>query len=542
VERAITNAKGVFEFDLLNPDIYSLRVRLASFVPALKRNISVQPGVRSVLAINMASVLSSIELVYSAPSSSILMSDDWKWVLRSSMNTRPALRVLPEIDISDPTGSSSSSQTSSLVFSDTHGLVQVSSGETTPFASQGMQTDLGTTFALATTLGSNQLQFSGNIGYAFDAAVPSTGFRTSFGRGELVGGPQVKLTMQQVALPSRGAPLMGSRNGNSPALRTMALTVIEKMKIADSIEIDYGVSLDSVTYLDRLNYLSPFARVSYHLGGNAYLDFGYSSGAPPVDLLNAGRDHEPHSGLQQDIAALSVLPRLSLRDGRVQVQRTQNYEVTYRFAEGSRTYSIGVYRESVSNGALTLTASPGFFAASDLLPELNSNSYVFNIGSYRRMGYTATATQMLGDNYSVTLAVGNGGVLRTDGTILESNTPSELRGLIRQGQRHWARGKVAGIVPYSGTRFSASYEWTDYKSLTPGHIYLTQSMYPETGLNVRLRQPLPHVGGFPGRLEASAELRNMLAQGYLPISASNGRKVLLTHSPRAVRGGVSFIF
>jgi hypothetical protein len=45
----------------------------------------------------------------------------------------------------------------------------------------------------------------------------------------------------------------------------------------------------------------------------------------------------------------------------------------------------------------------------------------------------------------------------------------------------------------------------------------------------------------PGRLEASAELRNILAQGYVPLNLS-GRKAYLVHAPRSVRGGLSFIF
>jgi hypothetical protein len=45
----------------------------------------------------------------------------------------------------------------------------------------------------------------------------------------------------------------------------------------------------------------------------------------------------------------------------------------------------------------------------------------------------------------------------------------------------------------------------------------------------------------PGRLEATAELRNGLAEGYLPVTL-NGQRVLLIQSPRALRGGLSFIF
>jgi hypothetical protein len=75
----------------------------------------------------------------------------------------------------------------------------------------------------------------------------------------------------------------------------------------------------------------------------------------------------------------------------------------------------------------------------------------------------------------------------------------------------------------------------------PSHFYLTQRNYPEPGLNIRVRQPIPSFLGMPGRLEASAELRNMLAQGYITVS-DTGQSVLLIQNPRAVRGGLSFIF
>jgi hypothetical protein len=70
---------------------------------------------------------------------------------------------------------------------------------------------------------------------------------------------------------------------------------------------------------------------------------------------------------------------------------------------------------------------------------------------------------------------------------------------------------------------------------------MTQRVRDGLGLNLRIRQPIPNLGGLPGRFEASADFRNMLAQGYVPLNAG-GRRVLLMHTPRTVRGGVSFIF
>ena len=63
VRRALSNQDGKFVFDTLSPDVYSIRVSLASFVPALRRNIPVLAGSENLLKIQLASALSSIELV-----------------------------------------------------------------------------------------------------------------------------------------------------------------------------------------------------------------------------------------------------------------------------------------------------------------------------------------------------------------------------------------------------------------------------------------------------------------------------------------------
>jgi hypothetical protein len=77
-EKVFTDEMGSFSFSGLLPDIYSIRVTLASFVPAVKDNILVQPGMRSALNVSMATLFSSIRLVYPAEHP-VFMMDDWKW-------------------------------------------------------------------------------------------------------------------------------------------------------------------------------------------------------------------------------------------------------------------------------------------------------------------------------------------------------------------------------------------------------------------------------------------------------------------------------
>ena len=60
-------------------------------------------------------------------------------------------------------------------------------------------------------------------------------------------------------------------------------------------------------------------------------------------------------------------------------------------------------------------------------------------------------------------------------------------------------------------------------------------------LNLFVRQPIP-LGFLPWRMEAVIDIRNLMAQGYVPVVGQDGRTVYLVQSARAVRGGVAFTF
>lgn len=536
VRKGLSNEHGRFVFDALAPDLYSVRVILASFVPAERRNISVLPSSENRLDINLTGVFSTIGVTSSPAAPGTLMTDDWKWVLRTSQATRPVLRFLPELG----PRSSSTSESASSRFSHTTGVVELSAGDGQSFA-RGSQQDLGTAFAIATSLASSaRVQLSGNVSYAGSSGLPGAGIRTSFSRATTDGSsPEVVVTMRQVYLTQRSGSgiVIGSDSG--PALRTMSAAFLDKAELSDNLYLDYGFDFQSVSYLDRINYASPFVRATFDTGNQGRVRVAFTSGGQPTELL--ARDGQKSGELQQDLAALALMPILSLSDSHVTVERTQNLEIGYDRVAGSRTFSLGAYEETVSNAAFMLSAPADFLPAGDLLPDLSSRSSIFNIGSYHRTGFTAGIKQMLGDHAEVAVAVGRTGVLTAAGGGDQSYTDSgSLRAGIGQGQRAWVTVRVAGTLPRAGTRIAANYGWTDFSVLMPTHLFVTQDVNQDIGVNVYIHQPLP-IGWMPWRLEASAELRNLLAQGYLPLGDASTHSVL-TNSPRSLRGGLNFIF
>ena len=489
-ERAITDGRGEFKFLGLFPDSYSLRISLASFVPAMKRNILVQPGMRSVLAVNLSTLFSSIQFAYPPVENGSFMTDDWKWILRSASATRPVLRFTGEALAKPPRRAAHAT-----VFSDTRGVLRLSAGDGPMVSGIGSEADLGTAFALATSVfGNNSLEVSGNLGYGSQTGVPAAAFRTTYSRTS--GGPQVSVTMRQLLLPGRvdGA----SDPATPPMLRSVATSVDDRAQFANN---------------------------------------AYTSGNARPDLAGEGPQD---SEFLHDLNTLALFPRLSLLGGRPKMQRGDNYELSYTRKAGSRVYRLSGYRESVANAALSLMAPDATYGG-DLLPDLFTGNAIFNAGNYQGSGYTASVTQNLGESLSATVMYGGVDVLSVTGDTF--GTSDELRSMMRSRRRQAVMGRIAATSPWTGTHVIASYQWTgDSRAVMPGQLYTTQALHPLPGLNFYIRQPIPGLSNLPWRIEATADLRNLLAQGYLPLSGVNGQQVVLVETPRSFRGGLSFIF
>ncbi len=528
-EKALTDERGEFKFLGLFPDTYSLRVTLASFVPAIKRNILVQPGMRSVMAVNLNTLFSSIQLAYPPIENGSLMTDDWRWMLRTASPTRPVLRFDGDVLATTPRRPSRGS-----VFSDTRGVLELSAGEGAMFTGVASQADMGTAFALATSVfGNNMLEVSGNLGYGSQSGIPAAAFRTSYSRSADGNGPQVSVTMRQLLMPGSGAET------NLPMLRTVSASFDNHAQITDNVSVQYGFTLDSVSFVERLNSFSPYARLVYSLGDQGEVTMAYTSGNARPDL---GGGSVQTSDLQRDLNTLGLFPRLSLLNGRPKMQRGQELELSYSRKLGSRTVQFSAYRESVTNAALNMVAPDGMFG-SDLLPDLFSANGIFNAGDYQSTGYTASLTQDLGEHASATMMYGTMGGLTVDRGALVTGSPQELRSMIQSERQQAVTWRIAATEPRSGTQLIASYQWAaDKRAVVPGWLYSTQSLRPLPGLNLYVRQPIPGLSLLPWRVEATADLRNLLAQGYLPLTASNGQPIVLVQMPRSFRGGLSFIF
>jgi hypothetical protein len=292
--------------------------------------------------------------------------------------------------------------------------------------------------------------------------------------------------------------------------------------------------------------VSPFARLTADFGAAGTAILSYSDGSRP-DELSA---HQTGQFMQEDakrddligaMNALTRMPQLSDRNGRLELQRTQSYEAGYRKVVGSRTYSVSAFYEDVSNGRISVAGDVSVLNEGDLLSDGISNTSTYNIGKYHRHGYVASLSQKAGKSLDLALAYGRiGGISAAD---FGQQTDFELAhpGL-NESERNIASASINGQCQSTGTRFSAEYGWVDAGTVVPRHVFTTQNVSIAPGLNIAVHQPLPSLFGMPGRLELTADLRNLVAQGYLPIQTSENTRLILMQSPRMVRGGLNLIF
>jgi hypothetical protein len=543
IAKATTTPNGRFAFAALPVDSYAVHVSAGTFLPVSRDHIAIRPGVDSILRIHLATLLSSIEVNYTLPSAG--MTDDWKWVLRSAPATRPVTRFLPEL------ADDSTKTIKPRVFSGTHAMVSLSGGEGGLVDTDTTQSDFGTGFALSTNLlGKNQIQVGGTFGQSSPTGGPSTmGLCAIYSRDQdsiLGAAPEVTFTITQAGLMGpmlSGTQVAGSNSGLGamPLVRTMSLSIYEVADPIDGVHIEYGMTGESVDYLQHTSRVSPFARMTMGAPRGGSLILAYSDGGRPDELtahsVQAQNVQEsPTTDLNDALGALSRLPQLSERNGRLQLQRTQNYEVGYSRTRGTLTYAVSGFYEEVSNGRMNVAGNLAGVDTEDLLSDGVSATSTLNIGDYHRKGYIASADERLSNNFDLAIAYG-----RMGGFNANATAPQDSH-FLSENDRNVAAANLKAKLPMTGTRLVASYGWVDSGTIVPRHVFTTQNVYISPGLNVEVRQPLPSIFGMPGRMELTADLRNLLAQGYVPISEGSGSSLLIVQAPRAIRGGLNFIF
>jgi hypothetical protein len=231
-------------------------------------------------------------------------------------------------------------------------------------------------------------------------------------------------------------------------------------------------------------------------------------------------------------------PRISLVERNAVLEKARHQELALSRRFGNTSFQVAGYFDRVSNTALTGVGDLDSPMA-ELLPDMYSGTFTYNGGDLNTEGLRIVAERKFSPALTATVNYSYGGVLDVTGSDMRLHG---LRSLVHQEARHSLGLKFSGTAPATRTQWAASYRLTNQKSLTPVDLFDSSPGRIDPYLNLFVRQPLPGTGFLPGKMEALVDLRNLLAQGYVPVIGRDGRTLYLVQPARSVRGGLAFVF
>jgi hypothetical protein len=497
-----TDGAGFFSASGLLPGVYSVKVSAPSFLPALRERIGLRPGASVNVNVTLNTLLGAIQV---GPPRVASDDDDWKWTLRSVAN-RPILRVFD-----GPAEKENHETTGSLSF-----LAGSAAG------GYGSGSDLSTGFSVERSIFSaGRVGISGNVGYG--EGLPAAVLRTTYSHKRADGSePSVALTMRRFA-PS-------DPNLHNAALQALALTVGDDFSVGDVVELKFGSELQTIQFLGRVTAFRPYGSADLHLSPNTVLEYSYATSLP---------DGRREKGFDSSPADLSESnPRVSMQDYDTKIERAHHQEVSLSQRIGKNNLQLAAFSDRVGDTALTgtgdVSAAGGF-----LLPDVYSGTFSYAGNNLRTQGLRVVLQRKFSADLTATLDYAYGGVL----DLTQPNVELEdARQLITTQKRHAVAAKLSGSLPRTHTRWITSYRWVNGPGLTPVDMFNASAGQSDPYLNLFIRQPIPTFGFLPSHMEAVIDVRNLLAQGYVPVLGQDGRTVYLVQSARSVRGGVAFTF
>ncbi len=514
VTTVFTDSRGFFETRHLAAGTYQVKVSAPSFLPSLRENLTLKPGANLVVNVTLNTLFEALQL---APvrRRSAEDQDDWKWTLRSAGN-RPVLRVLddgPLVVVSEGANEKDKVLKAHVAF------LAGSGGDS--FGSTG---DMTTAFKVERSLfTAGRLSVDGNVGYAAGFA-PGTVLRASYSHQMANGSePQVTVTARRFATPDFVA--------HGAALQALAASFADNVTLLDFVDLSAGSEYQTIEFLGHVSAVRPFGSADFHLSPNTVLEYRYATSRPTTRAAK-GFDSAPADLSESD-------PRVSLRDDAVILERARHHELSLSRRVGNNNLQVAWFSDRVSDPALLGVGEPGGMSG-DFLPDIYSGTFTWDGPRLASNGVRLVVQRKLCNDLTATLDYSYGGVLQLDQAYMDWN---DVRSALEDVHQHALTYKMAGTIPVSHTRWMASYKWSSGQyALTPVDMFNTSAGQADPYLNFFIRQPIPGTNFMPGHMEALVDVRNLLAQGYVPVFAPNGRTLYLVQSARAIRGGVAFTF
>ena len=506
---AFTDAKGYFSIPELGAGLYDVKVSAPSFLPTLREGLALRAGASMVVNLTLSTLGDAIKLIPTRQATSV--DDDWKWTLRSAAN-RPILRIKNGAPVLIANPSAQEPLKASVAF--------LSGSDGDAF---GASSELNTKVAVQKSIfGSGTLRFNGDVGYGEGPA--ATVFRTSYSRVMPDG------SRAEFAVTAHHFSLTPDTSIHGESVDALSGTFTDTMVLADALELHLGTEFETVQFLGAVNELKPFGTADLHLSPNTVVEYQYSTSVPST-RTSKGFDSSP-----ADLTEAS--PRISVTDANTVLEKGHHQEISISHRVGDTNLQIAYYDDQIRNPALIGVGELGG-EWGNVLSDVYSGTFAYTGSGLKTGGVRLVAQRKLRKNLAATLDYAYGGVLALDGTPANIG---DVRRMADKEYRHAVSVKLAGDLPRTRTHCIVSYRWISGEALTPVDMYNVSAGQSDPYFNLFIRQPIPWTGFLSGKIEALFDIKNLLAQGYIPMARESASPVYLVETARSVRGGVAFVF
>jgi len=507
----LTDQNGAFAKARLRPGLYSARVSLAGFMPAIQEHIRISPNLTTLVRLELGSVFGSLEALRRAPARPS-EGDDWQWVLRTSSSTRPVLH-LREGTVTVASGEGSPEERPSPR---PRARIEMASGSLHPGSSSGLSGPPATAVSYDQSLGgAGRMMVAGRMSYAPELGAGATFASVWLPTGEFDQGPETVVVLRQARFEPTGQSFRSLRAAHS-----------EKMMLGN-MEIEYGTAYVMAGAGAMTSSLRPRLRVSKNLSPRWSVSYSVETEPDSYGLRSRG------AALESALEALDTLPVIIWREGRSTIAGGWHYELSLRRGLGKhRSLEAAAFRDTSGH-----TAVFGFDLDDASGPqEPPIAPYAHDGGGSSSWGSRVVYREKISGDWEVAAIYAWAGTLGPENELASARLSDRLETSLR----HSVAARVSGKVPGTGTQFSASYKWLKGIAVSRQDVFGEAALGIDPNLSLTVRQPLPSFASL-GRWEARADFRNLLSQGYVPVETTEGR-LLLAPVVRSFRGGVSFQF
>ena len=520
---AFTDLHGRYVLANVLPGKYYVRASAALFVPALRENLQLRSGVKTVVNLTLSTLFETASWLPAERRKADEPGDDWKWTLRSGAN-RPILRMVEDGEI--VLISSSAAEKPNGPIDSAKGSVVGGDGT---FGGGGVHHTISLDRGIDTA---SDVRFRVDVGsglapgHTSMEGRPSTELQTGYQR-KLGPGGAARTVVSYQSHPE----MMGT--GRFTGLDAVQIATAQKMQLGDLAEVEAGSSLSMVHTSGYLTTARPFLRITAH--PTSTWSVGYR--------MATSRDMQSYNALD-DIQP--ALPVAIMSQGKLRTERGIHQEVSLTRKAGRGVLQASYYRDALDNvlvsggGGLNAadldTSNASALSSAGVIADTTTGGFKLLASGYRTQGISVILTEPLSSGLWAAVEYASGSALTTEGVTTLTNVGTTLK--TRSAQS--ATIAVKGRVLRSGTSMRAAYRWQPAYLVTAVDPYTAFS--DQAYLSFFVRQPINCGHWLPAGLQATVDVTNLLAQGYRPFLSADGRTLFLAQAPRSIQAGLAFTF